>query len=184
MSAFQPDTLIKNPQACQVETSVEVAADAARVWDVVGDFGGFNHFIPALEHIEMTGEGVRSLRKKFFRDGQNLVVEQLNSRDDQAMHMTWTLIYNTLGIDNLWAAMRVEPLADNRCRATWTIIADHTDAHTPAGFRDFLQGFADEAMGNVQGCSRGITCSRVALRLRSTTKPMCVGSLPQFWFRG
>ena len=65
--------------------------------------------------------------------------------------MTWTLIYNTLGIDNLWAAMRVAPLADNRCRATWTIIADHTDAHTASGFRDFLQGFADEAMGNVQG---------------------------------
>ena len=149
MSAFQPDTLIKNPQACHVETSVEVLADAARVWDIVGDFGGFNRFIPALERIELTGEGVRSLRKKFFVDGQNLVVEQLNSRDDQAMHMTWTLIYNTLGIDNLWAAMRVEPLSDNRCRAIWTIIADHTDAHTPSGFRDFLQGFADEAMGNV-----------------------------------
>ncbi|MFL6608968.1 MAG: SRPBCC family protein, partial [Pseudomonas sp.] len=104
MSAFQPDTLIQNPHACHVETSVEVPADAATVWKMVGDFGGFNRFIPALERIEMTGDGVRSLRKKFFRDGQNLVVEQLNSRDDQAMHMTWTLIYNTLGIDNLWAA--------------------------------------------------------------------------------
>ena len=150
MSAFQPDTLIKNPQACHIETSVEVPADAAQVWDMVGDFGGFNRFIPALERIEMTGKGVRSLRKKIFCDRQNLVVEQLNSRDDHAMQMTWTLIYNTLGIDNLWAAMRVEPLGDNRCRATWTIIADHTEAHTREGFRDFLQGFADEAMGNVR----------------------------------
>lgn len=150
MNALQPDTLIKNPHACEVETSVEVPANAASVWAVVGNFARFDRFIPALEHIEMTGEGVRSLRKKFFRDGQNLVVEQLNSHDNQAMHMTWTLIYNTLGIDNLWAAMRVEPLAENRCRATWTIIADHTDAHTPSGFRDFLQGFADEAMGSVQ----------------------------------
>ncbi len=185
---------------------MEVAADAARVWDVVGDFGGFNHFIPALEHIEMTGEGVRSLRKKFFRDGQNLVVEQLNSRDDQAMHMTWTLIYNTLGIDNLWAAMRVEPLADNRCRATWTIIADHTDAHTPAGFRDFLQGFADEAMGNVQGmfprhnllqggletqghhqtyvCGLARESGGSVSAMLTGWPPSRAGSLPQFWFRG
>ena len=81
-------------------------------------------FIPALSHIEMTGEGVSSLRKKFFKDG-NVVVEQLNSRDEQARSMTWTTIYNTLGVANLWAAMNVESLGagkvtgdlDDHCRA-------------------------------------------------------------------
>ncbi|MGH8348975.1 MAG: SRPBCC family protein [Pseudomonas sp.] len=150
MSTLQPDTLIKNPQGCHVVSSVDVPADAAQVWAVVGNFSGFDRFIPALSHIEMTGEGVSSLRKKFFRDG-NLVVEQLNSRDDQARHMTWTTIYNTLGVANLWAAMSVESLDADKSRATWTIIAEPAQGGAEAlpGFKDFVQGFADDAMSNV-----------------------------------
>ena len=150
MSTLQPDTLIKNPRGCHVVSSVDVPADAAQVWAVVGNFSGFDRFIPALSHIEMTGEGVSSLRKKFFRDG-NLVVEQLNSRDDQARHMTWTTIYNTLGVANLWAAMSVEPLAADKSRATWTIIAEPAQGGAEAlpGFKEFVQGFADDAMNNV-----------------------------------
>ena len=150
MKTLQPDTLIKNPHGCHVISSVDVPADAAKVWAVVGNFAGFDQFIPALSHIEMTGEGVSSLRKKFFKDG-NLVVEQLNSRDDQALNMTWTTIYNTLGVANLWAAMSVESLGTGKSRATWTIIAEPAQGGAEAlpGFKDFVQGFADDAMGNV-----------------------------------
>ncbi|MBZ9783655.1 SRPBCC family protein [Pseudomonas sp. REP124] len=148
MINLKPDTLIKNPQGCHVVSSVEVAADAAQVWAVVGNFAGFERFIPALSHIEMTGDGVSSLRKKFFKDG-NLVVEQLNSRDDTAMCMTWTTIYNTLGVANLWAAMRVEPLSSGICIATWSIIAEPAQGDAEGGFKEFVQGFADDAMGNV-----------------------------------
>jgi hypothetical protein len=150
MTTLQPDTLIRNPQGCHVASSVEVPADAAQVWAVVGNFAGFDQFIPALSHIEMTGEGVSSLRKKFFKDG-NLVVEQLNSRDDQARNMTWTTIYNTLGVAHLWAAMSVEPVTAGKSRATWTIIAEPAQGSVVAlsGFKDFVQGFADDAMNNV-----------------------------------
>lgn len=150
MNTLQPDTLIKNPQGCHVVSSVEVPADAAQVWAVVGNFAGFDRFIPALSHIEMTGEGVSSLRKKFFKDG-NLVVEQLNSRNDQALNMTWTTIYNTLGVANLWAAMSVESLGADKSRATWAIIAEPAQGGAEAlpGFKQFVQGFADDAMGNV-----------------------------------
>lgn len=150
MKTLQPDTLIKNPQGCHVVSSVDIPAEAAKVWSVVGNFGGFDQFIPALSHIEMTGEGVASLRKKFFRDG-NVVVEQLNSRDDQALNMTWTTIYNTLGVANLWAAMSVESLGADTSRATWTIIAEPAQGGAEAlpGFKDFVQGFADDAMNNV-----------------------------------
>jgi hypothetical protein len=150
MNTLQPDTLIKNPHGCHVVSSVEVLADAAQVWAVVGNFAGFDRFIPALSHIEMTGEGVSSLRKKFFKNG-NLVVEQLNSRDDQALNMTWTTIYNTLGVANLWAAMSVESLGANKSRAIWTIIAEPAQGGAEAlpGFKDFVQGFADDAMRNV-----------------------------------
>ncbi len=150
MKTLQPDTLIKNPNGCHVVSSVEVPANAVNVWAVVGNFAGFDQFIPALSHIEMTGEGVSSLRKKVFKDG-NLVVEQLNSRDDQALSMTWTTIYNTLGVANLWAAMNVESLGAGKSRATWTIIAEPAQGGAEAlpGFKDFVQGFADDAMNNV-----------------------------------
>lgn len=150
MKNLQPDTLISNPQGCHVVSSVIVPAEATEVWAVVGNFAGFDQFIPALSHIEMTGEGVSSLRTKFFNDG-NLVVEQLNSRDDQALYMTWTTIYNTLGVANLWAAMSVEALGAGMSRATWTIIADPAQGGAEAlpGFKDFVQGFADDAMSNV-----------------------------------
>ncbi len=151
MQALKPDTLIRNPQGCQVVASVEVAAAAANVWNIVGNFAGFPVFIPALAHIDMTGSGIRSVRKKLFKDG-NVVIEQLNSRNEQAMHMTWSLIYTSLNIGNLWAAMQVEVLDEGHSRATWTIQAEPWEGGEDAmpAFQAFLQGFADEAMGNVR----------------------------------
>ena len=151
MQTLKPDTLIRNPQGCLVVSSVEIAAPAASVWNIVGNFAGFPVFIPALAHIEMTGSGVRSVRKKLFKDG-NVVIEQLNSRDEQAMHMTWSLIYTSLNIGNLWAAMQVQAIDANRSRATWTIQAEPWEGGPQdlPGFQAVLQGFADEAMGNVR----------------------------------
>ncbi|WP_252092427.1 SRPBCC family protein [Pseudomonas sp. MWU13-3659] len=151
MQALKPDTLIRNPEGCEVVSSVEIAASATAVWNIVGNFAGFPVFIPALAHIDMTGSGVRSVRKKLFKDG-NVVIEQLNSRDEQAMHMTWSLIYTSLNIGNLWAAMEVRVIDANRSRVTWTIQAEPWEGGPEAlpGFQVFLQGFADEAMGNVK----------------------------------
>ncbi|MBA1204076.1 SRPBCC family protein [Pseudomonas capeferrum] len=151
MQALKPDTLIRNPEGCRVVASVEIAAPAASVWNIIGNFAGFAAFIPALAHIDMTGSGVRSVRKKLFKDG-NVVIEQLNSRDEQAMNMTWSLIYTSLNIGNLWAAMEVDVIDTGHSRATWTIQAEPWEggAEVLPGFQAFLQGFADDAMGNVR----------------------------------
>ncbi|MGX1124548.1 SRPBCC family protein [Pseudomonas sp. HLS-6 TE3448] len=148
---LQPDTLIHNPNGCRVVSSVEIPAAATSVWNIVGNFAGFPVFIPALAHIDMTGSGVRSVRKKLFKDG-NVVIEQLNSHDDQAMCMTWSLIYTSLNIGNLWAAMQVEALGEQHSRATWTIQAEPHEGGAEAlpAFQAFLQGFADNAMSNVR----------------------------------
>lgn len=147
----QPDTLVRNPVGNPVVARVSVNGDARSVWNVVGDFAGFTKFIPALSHIETTGEGVRSVRKKLFKDG-NVVIEQLNSHDDQAMTMTWSLIYTSLNIGNLWALMEVVPQGPTQSLATWTIIGQPcsgSQEDVPA-FEAFLQGFADDAMKNLQ----------------------------------
>lgn len=148
MTSLQPDTLIRNPTGTPIVASVTVDCDAARLWGLVGDFAGFDAFIPALSHIEMMGEGVGALRTKFFHDGHR-VVEQLNSRDDDAMCMTWTTIYNTLGVTRLWAAMCVEALGSGGAKATWTLIGDPVDM-APAAFEAFVQTFVDGALANVR----------------------------------
>ena len=148
---LQPDTLIKNPESCRVVSAVEVPGHARSVWDIVGNFAGFPAFIPALDACEMTGSGVRSVRKKLFKDG-NVVVEQLNSRDDDARYMTWSLIYTTLPIGNLWASMTVAEQGDDPCRATWTIVGEPSPDWTDSlpAFQAFLQAFADDAINKVR----------------------------------
>ena len=148
MKPLHPDTLIRNPNGLPIVASVVLDCQAARLWSLVGKFEGFDAFIPALTHIEMTGTGVGALRTKFFRDG-NCVVEQLNSRDEQAMHMTWTMIYNTLGIARLWAAIQVQALGTECSRVTWTIIAEPMDT-AQAGFEAFVQAFIDSALENAR----------------------------------
>lgn len=148
MKPLHPDTLIRNPNGQPIVASVVMDHNAAHVWNIVGTFSGFDAFIPTLTHIEMTGKSVGALRTKFFRDG-NCVVEQLNSRDEQAMHMTWTMIYNTLGIAQLWAAIRVDALGAECSRVTWTIIAEPLDS-AQAGFEQFVQSFTQSALENVR----------------------------------
>lgn len=155
INTLKPDTLIKNLSTEQgpdpVVSSVHVPAEAQRVWEVVGNFGGFEKFIPALASIEVIGGGgAGSVRHKKFKDG-NVVIEQLNSHNAHAMSMTWTLIHNSLGIGNLWASMTVVP--DKKgCTATWTIIGEpgKDNPVNANDFRAFLQGFADDAMNNVR----------------------------------
>ena len=153
LPSLKPDTLIRNPEfGITVVSSVNVAAEANSVWQIVGDFGGFTKFIPALASIEVIGNDVGSLRHKKFKDGL-VVVEQLNSRDDGERSMTWTTIYNNLGIGKLWAAMKVEAISDDtNSLATWTIIAEQGEGNSASTeeFQAFLQDFADNAMSNVQ----------------------------------
>ncbi|AHG43365.1 polyketide cyclase [Pseudomonas syringae CC1557] len=149
-SNLKPDTLIKNPEQCRVVSAVEIPSDARSVWAVVGNFGGFQAFISALETTEVTGTGAGSVRKKLFKDG-NVAIEQLNSRDDHALCMTWSLIHTSLPVSNLWGAMTVEATGDQMCIASWTIVADSVQGG-PEGsaFEAFLQGFADGAMSNAR----------------------------------
>lgn len=151
LGSLSPDTLITNPGGEPVVSAISINAPAREVWRVVGDFGGFTQFIPALESIEVVGEGPGSVRFKKFKEGGLRVVEQLNSHDDDAMAMTWTTIYNNLGVSKLWASMTVVPKDSDSCVATWTIVAEPTDDNSMSveGFREFLQGFADGAMKNV-----------------------------------
>ncbi len=118
--------------------SVVIDCHATRLWNTVGRFAGFDTFIPGPDAYRNDRHRCGALRTKFFRDG-NRVVEQLNSWDEHAMHMTWTTIYNTLGVARLWAAIKVDALGEHCSRVTWTIIAEPLDA-AQVGFEQFVPG--------------------------------------------
>jgi hypothetical protein len=151
VSQTVPDSLIDKPNGDLISSTVIVNAPAKEVWAIAGNFAGFPVFIPSMAYIEMFGSGVRSVRKKIFKDG-NIVLEQLNHKDDDAMLMTWTLLYTSFNLGNLWASMKVDKITDNSCRATWNIIGEPWDnsAITKEGLNSFLQGFADDAMNNIK----------------------------------
>lgn len=152
MNTAQPDTRIHNPAGVRVVSAVQIPTSAQAAWAMVGDFGGFDRFIPALETIQVTGEGLGRVRHKTFKDG-NFAIEQLNSHSTSDMTMTWTLIHTSLPVGNLWAAMQVVPQGLATCEASWTIQAEPAstgDLQDPEAFRTFLQGFADGAMNEVK----------------------------------
>jgi len=151
MKALQPDTRIHNPTGVRIQSTVDIPVPAADVWKLVGNFGGFDRFITALECIQLTGSGLGQVRNKTFKDG-NFAIEQLNTYSDSAMTMTWTLIHTSLPVGNLWAAMQVEALSEGHSKAVWTIQAEPLetgDLHEAEVFKGFLQGFADGAMAEV-----------------------------------
>lgn len=143
-------TLIQLPQTQTVSTAVTINGSAAEVWEIVGNFARFDKFVDGLERIEMSGEGVRSVRHKFFTDG-NTVLEQLNNRDDEKMLMDWTLIYTSMDIGNLWSSMRVNQIDENTSEAIWDIAAEPWNKETKQeDFKNFLGGFAEGALNNVK----------------------------------
>ncbi|MCF4982395.1 hypothetical protein GIW56_30260 [Pseudomonas gessardii] len=46
--------------------------------------------------------------------------------------------------------MSVESLGEHQARATWTIIAEPLEPGDKEGFEQFIQDFADRALGNVR----------------------------------
>ncbi len=146
-----PDTLVTLPKGEMITGRAVLNSPAKLVWGTVGNFAGFATFISGLVYTEMIGTGVRSVRKKIFNDG-NIVLEQLNSHSNEKMLMTWSLLYTTFNIGNLWASMRVLPITDNSCEVIWDIIADPWeggDAAVPE-FTNFLKGFLAMAISNLE----------------------------------
>lgn len=141
------DGLVQRPEGRLQSGRVHLDAPAAAAWEIVGDFAGFSQFITGLERTEMTGSGVRSVRKKFFGDG-NLVLEQLNTHDAGAMVMTWSLLFTTFNIANLWARMSVQPRGARQCEVLWEIAGDPVTG-SRADFEAFIDGFLAMAMGNL-----------------------------------
>jgi len=104
-----------------VEFSIEreFAISADDLWAMLANFGDIS-WIPALEKVELEGEGVGMIRHVTAPG-----LPQLHERMDAIDHATMTLDYSVpevayIKVKNYTARAQVTPLSEGRCRVNWS----------------------------------------------------------------
>ncbi|MFN2322750.1 MAG: SRPBCC family protein [Trueperaceae bacterium] len=104
-----------------VETHVErtLEVSAQRVWDVLRSFGGIESYLPMIARSEVRGSGAGAVRMCTTQDGGR-IEERLESLDDAAMRLVYTIVDGPMPIEDYHSTMRVEPAGDDRCTVSWS----------------------------------------------------------------
>jgi len=99
-----------------MRTAVEASADA--VWAVVSDFNGLPKFVAAIVESRMEGSGVGARRTLTLADGA-VIVEQLESHDDAARTLSYSIVSSPLPLANYLSTQTVRPAGEGRCELEW-----------------------------------------------------------------
>ena len=102
-----------------VSMQTTLAAPAGKVWQTVGDFNGLPRYVAAATKSEMQGRGVGALRTLTLPDGAQ-IVERLESHDDDAMTLSYSIVSGPLPVENYLSTVKVRPLAEDRCEVSWS----------------------------------------------------------------
>ncbi len=102
-----------------VSMQTTLNASAEEVWKTVGDFNGLPRFVAAATKSRMEGEGVGALRTLTLPDGAE-IVERQESRDDDAMTLSYSIVSGPLPVQNYRSTVKVTPLSPTRCEVSWS----------------------------------------------------------------
>jgi len=105
----------------RVLMKTEINAASAEVWKIISDFNLTSKYIDAVESSDMEGSGVGAIRTLTLKDGVQ-VVERLESMDDQAKILSYSIIKSALPIDDYVSTMKVRDIDNNRCELEWSSI--------------------------------------------------------------
>jgi hypothetical protein len=97
---------------------VTIQAEAAEVWQRVKDFPGVVRWLPGIDSLTPTGAGVGALRTVILKDG-NRVVERLESLDEAARTLSYTILESTLPLAGYVASLTVRDLGPRGCEVEW-----------------------------------------------------------------
>jgi carbon monoxide dehydrogenase subunit G len=101
----------------EVRIEEEIAAPAAAVWSVLGDFGGVGRWLPGAPKVETEGQGVGAVRT--IPMGAARIRERLEAHDDAARRFEYSILEAPLPVKNYRATVSVESLGPQRCRVHW-----------------------------------------------------------------
>lgn len=110
----------------RVEESAKLYIPAARVWEVIGDFGAIDRWHPSVLGCTEDWEGTQKRRRLDVGEDEP-VVERLDEADDAAMRQAYTFVSGPLPVRDYTAVLQVHADDGNSCTVSWT------GAFEPAG---------------------------------------------------
>src|SRR5262245_44434888 len=104
----------------EVKVSESLAAPAAKVWGLLGDFGGIAKWGGSmLESCKVEGSGVGAVRTIGIAGGAS-IQERLEAYDDVGRALTYAIIGKSpIPIRNYLSTCRVVATGPNDCRVDW-----------------------------------------------------------------
>ncbi|UCE84845.1 MAG: SRPBCC family protein [Deltaproteobacteria bacterium] len=104
----------------KVEVVEEIAAPAAKVWELIREFGAVDRWAAGVESCSVEGEGVGAVRTLGMAGGLSLQ-EKLESFDDAGRSFGYAIVGdNPLPFRNYHSVVTVEEKGADRCTYTWT----------------------------------------------------------------
>lgn len=100
----------------EISKSVDLGADAATVWEVVGDFNSLADWHPAVSQSRLEDNGI--LRRLVLADGGE-IVERLENRDNAARRYSYSITEAPLPVADYLASLGVTETAGG-CRVDWS----------------------------------------------------------------
>jgi len=102
-----------------VSMNATIQAPAAEVWKTLSDFNGLPKIVAAIVKSTMEGFGVGAVRTLTLGDGAR-IVEQLESLDEEAQRLTYSIVDSPLPLENYLATVQVRDLGGNQCEVVWS----------------------------------------------------------------
>ena len=103
-----------------VTMKTKVNASPQQVWDTIKDFNGLPKFIAAIADSTMQGSGVGAVRTLTLQEGGPPIVERLESFDEQARTLSYSIIKSPLPLTQYLATMEVHDLGGSQCELVWS----------------------------------------------------------------
>lgn len=101
------------------KAELNVAPD--QVWSLVGGFGDWHNWHPAVASTELTGDGKQPGDQRVLTLGNGAKIhETLEGWDGAAMRCNYTITESPLPVSNYHSTLSVEPAADGKSTVTWT----------------------------------------------------------------
>ena len=104
----------------EVRVTEQIAASAAKVWELIHDFGDLSKWAAGIERCEVSGQGVGAVRTLEIPGGGS-IKERLESFDDAARSFSYSMLEPIpLPLKNYLATVQISEDGPERCTIDWS----------------------------------------------------------------
>lgn len=127
----------------KVHVNESIAAPAAKVWELVRDFGGVTKWGgPAIQSCTVEGSGVGAVRRIGLPGGLT-IAERLEAFDDAGRSLSYAITEGPVPIRDYLSTIRILEQGEHACQVDWA------GTFEPAGATE------EQAQGMVRGIYTG-----------------------------